>query len=158
MNGNRMRRCRANHRRDRLARRGTAAAEFALCLPLLVALLMGAMETCNLLYLRTRMNSVAYEAARLATRPKTAGTTAATTASVSAYCTSLLSQLGVQGVQSNNIQVLDPTTGNAKDPSTAVPQDLIEVQITAPLSQNCFTNLVLSGSQNLTAQATLIME
>ena len=158
MNGNRMRRCRANHRRDRLARRGTAAAEFALCLPLLVVLLMGAMETCNLLYLRTRMNSVAYEAARrrpVRRRPaRRQPRRPASPPTAPACCRSLAYKACSPTTSRSSIQ----PRGTPRSSPPRFRRTWSKVQITAPLSQNCFTNLVLSGSQNLTAQATLIME
>ena len=157
MNENRMRRCRANRRRGGPKGRGAAAVELALCLPILLTLTLGAMETCNLIYVRTLMDSVAYEGARTATRPTTAAQTVATTTSVTNYCNSLLSQLGVQGAQVS-LQVLSHSTSQSESLSAAVPQDLVTVSITAPLSQNCYSNFVLSGSMSLAAQATLIVE
>ena len=71
MNVHRLRNCRAN-RRGRRKSRGAAAVELALCLPFLVTLSLGCLESCNLIYVRTRMNSAVYEAARTATRPTTA--------------------------------------------------------------------------------------
>jgi Flp pilus assembly protein TadG len=146
-------RCRAG----RPKRRGAAAVELALCLPFLVTLTLGAIETCNLIYVRTRMNSVAYEGARVATRPATAGATAATSTAVTSHCNSLLSQLGVQGAQVS-LQVLDYSTSQSKALSAAVPQDLVTVSVSAPLNQNCITMLVLSGSTSVTARATLVVE
>ena len=131
------------------ARPGVAAVELALCLPLLVVLAFGMIETSNLVHLRTRMYSAAYESARLATRPTTAGKTAATSVAVTNYCTAVLNQLGVQG----GVVVLQPN-----DLSTVVPQQLVTVTITAPLNQNSFTSLVVNSSQTITAQATLVVE
>ena len=143
--------------RGRRERRGAAAVEFALCLPFLITLIMGAMESCNLIYVRTRMNSVAYEGARTATRPTTASNAGAVTADVTNRCNSLLSQLGVTG-GTVSLQVLDSGTSQPKDLSLAVPQDLVTVSVVAPLSQNCITMLVMSGSMSVTAKATLVME
>ena len=131
------------------ARPGVAAVELALCLPLLVALAFGMIETSNLVHLRTRMYSAAYESARLATRPTTSENAAATSAAVTNYCTAVLQQLGVSGGQ---------VTLQPSDLSTVVPQDLVTVTITAPLNQNSFTSLVVNSSQTITAQATLVVE
>jgi len=143
--------------RCRPERRGAAAVEFALCLPFLITLILGAMETCNLIYVRTRMNSVAYEGARTATRPTTAGKAVAATTDVTNRCNNLLSQLGVTG-GTVSLQVLDSSTSQPKLLSAAVPQDLVTVSVVAPLSQNCITMLVMSGSMSVTAKATLVME
>ncbi len=74
-----------------------ATVELALCLPVLVSLAFGTIEICNVVYLRTRMLSAAYEACRLATRPTTSSQVAATGPQVITYCNSLLTQLGVNG-------------------------------------------------------------
>jgi Flp pilus assembly protein TadG len=128
---------------------GIAAVELALCLPVLVAIAFGMIETSNLVHLRTRMYSAAYESARLATRTTTAGSTAATSSAVTAYCAAVLQQLGVRGAQ----VVLQPA-----DLSSVVPQQLVTVTITAPLNQNSLTSLVVNNSQTITAQATLVVE
>ena len=106
-------------------------------------------ETSNLVQLRTRMYSAAYESVRLATRPTTATNTAATSAAVTSYCTTVLQQLGVQGAT---------VTLSPADLSTVVPQQLVTVTISAPLNENSFTSLVVNSSQTITAQATLIVE
>jgi Flp pilus assembly protein TadG len=131
------------------ARRGVAAVELALCLPLLVTLAFGMIESSNLVHLRTRMYSAAYESARLATRPTTSENTAASSSAVTSYCTSILQQLGVNGAT---------VTLSPSNLSTVVPQQLVTVTITAPLNKNSFTSLVINSSQTISAQATLIVE
>ena len=123
--------------------------ELALRLPLLLALAFGMIESSNLVHLRTRMYSAAYESARLATRPTTASNTAATSTAVTNYCTTILQQLGVKGGQ---------VTLSPANLSTVVPQQLVTVTITAPLNQNSFTSLIIKSSQTITAQATLVVE
>src|SRR5437763_1750711 len=130
-------------------RGGVAAVELALCLPLLVALAFGMIESSNLVHLRTRMYSAAYESVRLATRPATATNAAASSAAVSTYGTTVLTQLGVKGAQ---------VTISPSNLSAVVPQQMVTVTITAPLNQNSFTSLVINSSQTITAQATLIVE
>ncbi len=51
------------------SRCGTAAVEMAVTLPLLVALVFGAMEMANAVFLRQSLNIAAYEAAKVITRP-----------------------------------------------------------------------------------------
>ena len=63
----------------RLPRRsGFATVELALCLPILLTTALGMIETCNVVFVQARMQSAAFEAARLATRPTTAQAVAAT--------------------------------------------------------------------------------
>jgi Flp pilus assembly protein TadG len=139
------------------SRLGIAAVELALCLPFLLILAMGAIEVCNVVYVRTRMYSVAYEGARVATRPTTASATAATSTAVTTLCNSLLTQLGVQGGQVT-VQAYNASTGTAESLSSANPQDLVTVSISAPLSQNFITSYVIATSATINAQASLIME
>lgn len=128
---------------------GTASVELALCLPVLLTLTFGMLETCNLVNQRTRMLAVAYESARYATRPTTAAATAATAAQVNAYCTTLLQQVSVNGAQ---------VTLSPSDLTSIKSQTPVTVTITAPLSQNSFTSFVVKSPSNLTAQATLVFE
>jgi Flp pilus assembly protein TadG len=131
------------------SRQGAAAVELAVCLPFLLALAFGMLEYCNLVILRSRMVAAAYESARLATRPTTSQSSAATATAVSAYCVTILTQLGVNGGQ---------VTVSPADLSTVSPQDLVTVSITAPFSQNSLTCMVIGSSRVLTASATLIVE
>ena len=128
---------------------GTASVELALCLPVLLTLTFGMLETCNLVNQRTRMLAVAYESARYATRPTTASSTAATSAQVTAYATTLLQQIGVNGAT----VTLSPSSLTGVTSQTPV-----TVTITAPLSQNSFTSFVVKSPSNLSAQATLVFE
>jgi Flp pilus assembly protein TadG len=138
-------------------RSGIAAVELALCLPMLLVLTFGAIEICNVIYVRTLMYSVAFEGTRLATRPTTSTKAAASDSDVTTRCTTLLSQLGVQGGQAQ-LQVQDYVTGQSKSLSAANPQDLVTVSLTAPLSQNSISSFVVGTSMTIRAQATLIVE
>jgi len=136
-------------RRQSTSRRGTAAVELALSMPLLTGLAFGMLEYNNVVMLRTRMVSAAYESARLATRPTTSEADAATAASVTTYCNSLLAQLGVNGAT----VALTPSSLTG-----VTPQTLVTVTITAPLSNNSLTNIVISSTTTVTATASLIVE
>jgi Flp pilus assembly protein TadG len=128
---------------------GVAAVELALCLPVICILAFGMIETCNMMFLRTRMISACYEAARYGTRPTTSNATQATNSQVSTYCSTLLTQLGVNGAT---------VTVTPSNVSSAVPQTQVTVTASAPLSQNAVTAFVIPGSSTITSQATLIME
>jgi Flp pilus assembly protein TadG len=131
------------------ARLGAAAVELALCLPILLTTALGMIETCNVVFVQARMQSAAFEAARLATRPTTTQLVAATSSQVTSDANTLLTQLGVSGATIT----LSPSSWTTLTPTTAV-----TVTITAPLVQNSVTCLVLSSSLSLTVQATMIVE
>jgi Flp pilus assembly protein TadG len=140
---------RARRRTSNRQRCGLAAVELALCLPVLLATALGLIETSNLVFVQSRIQSVAYEGARIATRPATATTNALTSAQVTTACNTLLAQLGVSGGQIT----LNPSTITG-----LAPQTMVTVTVTAPLSQNSVTSFVLNGSMTLSAQATMIIE
>jgi Flp pilus assembly protein TadG len=130
-------------------RLGAATVELAICLPILLTTALGMIETCNVVFVQARMQSAAFEAARLATRPTTSQAVAANNTQVTTYANSLLTQLGVSGAT---------VTLNPSSFSSPAPQTQITVTISAPLVQNSVTCLVLSSSLKLTVQATMIVE
>ena len=138
-----------NRSRTSMKRRGAATVELAICLPFLMALAFGMLEYNNIVMLRSRMISAAYEAARFATRPTTSANNAASAASVSSYCDCLLTQLGVNGAT----VTIKPANLNGITPLTPV-----TVSISAPFSSNSLTTLILGSSMTTTASATLIVE
>ncbi|WP_081613867.1 TadE/TadG family type IV pilus assembly protein [Rhodopirellula sallentina] len=54
--------------RRRLSRRGAAAVEFAVCLPILMLLVFGSIEASCMIFLKQTLNVAAYEASRVAIR------------------------------------------------------------------------------------------
>ncbi|HIE99365.1 MAG TPA: pilus assembly protein [Planctomycetes bacterium] len=66
--------------RSRRARRGTAATELAVCLPIVLVLIVGTIEACSMVYLKQSLSVAAYEGVRVSVSPNgdaTAVTTAA---------------------------------------------------------------------------------
>lgn len=59
-----MRRCRRKR-----TRKGAAVVELAVCLPIIVMLVFGSIETCNMIFLRQALNASAYEGIRVAVGP-----------------------------------------------------------------------------------------
>ena len=55
-------------RRSRTTRRGAAAVEFAVCLPVLVLLVFGSIEACSYIFLKQALHVAAYEGVRESTR------------------------------------------------------------------------------------------
>lgn len=132
-----------------IRRRGAATVELALCLPVLLTVALGMIETCNAVFLQARLQSAAFEAVRVATRPTTAETAAASSTTVSADAATLCTQLGVNS----------PTiTINPSSLASVTPQTLVTVTISAPLNKNSVTMFVLPSSLTLTASATMIVQ
>ena len=131
------------------SRRGIAAVELALCLPVLMAAGFGMIEACNAVYVQARLQSAAFESVRLATRPTTATNLAASASQVQATCNTLLTQLGVQGAT---------VTISPSDLTNLTPQTLVTVSISAPFSQNTVTSIVVTNSPVLSASATMVIE
>jgi Flp pilus assembly protein TadG len=55
--------------RQAVVRRGAAAIEAAITLPMLIILVFGSIEMANAIFLRQSLNMAAYEAAKVVTRP-----------------------------------------------------------------------------------------
>ena len=113
-------RCRKDQRRA-TKRRGVAAVEFAVCLPIIVLLVMGSIEASSFIFLKQSLSVAAYEGAREAIR------SGAVSLDADARARTILTSRQVQGFQ---IQF----PGN--DPGTARRGDEIIVQVTAPTAIN----------------------
>ena len=79
------------------SRRGIAAVEFAVCLPVLVLVVFGSIEACTMVFLKESLTVAAYEGSRTALEPT------ATEADVTARCLEVLTDRNVQG---GTVQVL----------------------------------------------------
>jgi Flp pilus assembly protein TadG len=59
----------ARRRRGRMrSRAGAAAVEFAVCLPVLIAVVLGSIEASNMIHVQRALTTAAYEAARVAAK------------------------------------------------------------------------------------------
>lgn len=76
--------------RRNFRRRGAAAAELAVCLPVVVLLVFCSIEACSMIFLKQTLAAASYEATRLATKPT------ATTADVLAAAQAVLDARGIQ--------------------------------------------------------------
>ncbi len=72
-------------------RRGIAATEFAVCLPIILVLIIGTIEACSMIYLKQTLSVAAYEGIRASIKPD------ATTADVTAACNQILTARNVNG-------------------------------------------------------------
>ena len=116
---------RQNQNRKRPDRRsGVAAVELAVCLPILLLLFVGMIETCTMIFLKQSLAIAAYEGMHTALEAE------ADAADVEATCNTILTQRRVTG---SNV-VCDP--GNFE---TLAPGSFFTVRVSAPrLAIHCF--------------------
>ena len=127
----------------RTSRRGVAATEFAVCLPVMVLLLLGVIECCSMIFLKQSLAAAAYEGAHTAVAPD------ATAAQAISIAEQILSDRRITG-------------GVAR----VVPGDLqglpdgefFEVRVTAPTDANAVMPLNFFGGQTLSASAVFMKE
>ena len=124
------------------SRRGAATIELAVCLPILVLVLFGTIETCNMIYTRQSLEIAAYEAVRTALIP------GAVTENVTAQAELILNS---RRVNAYNIQV-DPS------PDAAEAGDPVSVTITASADANNFVRPWFFKGHTLTGDAQMMKE
>ncbi|MFQ5733759.1 MAG: TadE/TadG family type IV pilus assembly protein [Planctomycetaceae bacterium] len=102
-------------------RKGVAAVEFAMCIPLFVLLLIGAIQTTDAIYLRNSLRVTAYETVR------TAVVVGSDNAKAMARANQILAARNVR----NAVVVFDPP-----DITTAAPGQALTVTVSAPADSN----------------------
>jgi hypothetical protein len=130
-------------RSSRSERRGLAATEFAVCLPVLLLFVLGMVETCSMIFLKQSLAVAAYEGAHTAVKPN------ATAADVEAVCQGIFADRRIQGA---NVTV---TPGDIR--ATPV-GEFIEVRITAPSDSNGMLPLRFFRGKTLDAAAVVMKE
>jgi len=125
--------------RRRRSRAGIAVVEFAVCLPILMAMVMGVIEASNAVFLQQALTSASYEAANVASAIGGTSTEATTRANA------VLTALGVK----NSTVTISPTVTTATPIGTT-----IVVTVSAPFASN---SLVFGyiGSPTLSAKITI---
>ena len=123
--------------------RGVAAAELAVCLPVVVLLVVASLESCSALFLKQSLTVAAYEGVRTAIEK---GATAAT---VQTVCNNVLADRRIQGSQ---------VTVNPANISSMKPGDYITVTVSAPCDSNSVVPTTFFRGRTLTATATMMIE
>lgn len=133
-----------NHRnRVQNGRRGVAAAELALCLPLIVFLLLASIEACSMIFLDHSLTIAGYEGVRTAINYD------GTNASAYARCNQIITD---REVQSATISFSHPNVA-------AVPRGVpITVTVSAPCANNAILPLWFYDGRTITNSITMVKE
>ena len=135
-------RCARLHRRS-YARRGVAATELAICMPVIVLIVIATIEACAMIFLQQSLSVAAYEGARVSLTP---GVEAK---NVVYQCELILDDRGVQG---STVEVTPSNIPNAKEGSW------ITVQTSTPFAQNSLVGGWLFGNRTLSAEVQMMKE
>ena len=130
------------HRRRLGDRRAAAVVELAVCLPVMVVLIVGAIESTSMTFLQNSLQVIAYESIRTAVRQD------ATAVAVQARAQQVIQDRKVHGAS----VTISPTNLDALDAGTPV-----TVTVTAPAASNRILPLQFFGGE-MSAQATMIKE
>ncbi len=130
-------------KRVRRSRHGVAAAEFAVCLPVIVLLVLGMIETCSMVFLKQSLSVAAYEGAHMAVKP------GATADDVRATCNSILLD---RRVNAATVQV------TPSDIVSTPEGEYMEIRVTAPSDRNGMLPLRFFRGNNIDAAAIVMKE
>ncbi len=124
-------------------RRGTAAVEFAVCLPFIVLLFLGSIELASMVFLKESLAVASYEGARTAAQYNS------DSADVIAKTESLLTTRDVTGAA---------VSVSPADVSNTERGDYITVTVSAACNANAIIPLNFLNDQTLTVQTTMVRE
>jgi hypothetical protein len=127
----------------RRSARGVAAAELAVCLPIVVLLVLATIEACSALFLKQSLTVAAYEGVRTALEE------GATAKSVRDTCNRVLSDRHVKG---GSVQ-LRPSNIDALEPG-----DFVDITVSAPADANSVVPANFYRGRSLSATASMMIE
>jgi Flp pilus assembly protein TadG len=134
-------------RRARRARphwpRGVAAAELAVCLPVVVLLVIATLEACSAIFLKQSLTCAAYEGVRTAIEE------GATTTRIQAAANQILADRKINGAKIT----LKPTSL-----SSLKPGDYIDITVSAPCASNSVVPTTFYRGRTLSATASMMIE
>lgn len=131
---------RANCKRSRS---GVAAAELAVCLPIIVLLVIATIEACSMVFLKQSLTISAYEGVRTAILPN------ATDAQVIATCNQILADRRIEG----GVVTIKPTSIAGLRAG-----DYVDVTVTAPCNSNTVVPNTFYRGRTLSATASMMIE
>jgi Flp pilus assembly protein TadG len=124
-------------------RQGTAAVEFAVCLPAIVLLFLGAIELASMTFLKESLAVASYEGARTAAQYNSE------TSDVLGKANALLD---IRDVEEATVTVSPANVSNTER------GDLITVTVSSPCNANALIPLSFLNDQTITVQATMVRE
>jgi Flp pilus assembly protein TadG len=124
-------------------RKGAATVELAICLPIMVTVILGSIETTNAIFLKERLTSAAYEGARSASSP------GQTVSGATTVATAVLTQFKISG----GTVTITPTVGTATTAGTQV-----KVSVSAPFSSNAVMQPFIVGKTIGNITAVVVMD
>jgi len=127
----------------RRRRRGVAATELAVCLPIVVLLVLGTIEACSMIFLKQSLSVAAYEGVRTAIVP------GATKADVETACQQILADRNVTGGQ---------VTIKPKNFDKLAPGEFVDVTVSAPCNNNSVVPNTFYRGRVLSASASMMIE
>ncbi|MDA1055133.1 MAG: TadE/TadG family type IV pilus assembly protein [Planctomycetota bacterium] len=126
-----------------VGRRGTATVELCVCLPLLVLIVVGSIETCSLIYLSETLSVTSYEAGRVLAMPN------GTTEQADRRAKEILKSRGIANATVTSI----PGNAASLDPGTE-----FRVVVAAPAHTNSLVPGFLFANRQLQAAVTFVKE
>ncbi len=142
-----------NHRkrralRSRRQRLGVEIVELAFALPVMVIIVFGMLETCQLIFMKQALAVAAYEAGRVVARED------GTRAEAEARFEQIVASRGavVGGLKEVTL------TFTPNDVEGAAKGSQIRVDVAAPVGVNTTTNLVLKGLPDMTESVVFLRE
>ena len=130
-------------RRRTMPRRAAAAAELAICLPLLVMLLLASLEACSMIFLDHSLTIASYEGVRVAINYD------GTNSAVLARCNQIIDDRGVAGA------TVSINPGNVANVPRGQP---IAITISAPCDSNAILPPWFYGGRTLSCTNTMVKE
>jgi Flp pilus assembly protein TadG len=127
----------------RRSARGVAAAELAVCLPIVVLLVIATIEACSAVFLKQSLTVAAYEGVRVALEE------GATVNNVRDTCNQVLADRRVQSasvrVRPSNIDALQPG-------------EFVDITVSAPAAANSLVPANFFRGRTLSATASMMIE
>ncbi|MEX0643420.1 MAG: TadE family protein [Pirellulales bacterium] len=130
------------HRRV-VACRAAAAAELAICLPLLIMLVLASIEACTMIFLDHGLTIASYEGVRVGINFD------GTNAAVLARCDEIIDQRSIDGAN---------VTINPADVSTVPRGQPVAVTVSAPCDPNAIIPPWFYGGRTLSVTTTMVKE
>lgn len=127
------------------SRRGAATAEFAVCLPVLVILVIGINETCSAIFLKEQVTIAAYEGARVGIQRQS------TDDMVEQRIYQFLDERGIEYDEDAVVSISVPNF------NTAGTMDHVTTTVTVPVDGNTLTGGFFTD-QNVSASITVRKE